>query len=129
MAPGPGDGFFTIEPPGKPTLSSIIKIKCSYIQSKQRWTKSPFNQLKLVLLHAAAAAQNDFYATKKLDSERFPAQFPRSKSLLQDSDHYLNAEHNEVTTTTLPLCVYWLPCHKVTHQRSSLKFKRGQINS
>ena len=65
VAPTPGDGFFTTEPPGKPTLSSIIKIKCSYIQSKQRWTKSSFNQLKLVLLHAAAAAQNDFYATKK----------------------------------------------------------------
>lgn len=60
--------------------------------------------MKLVLV-LTAAVQNYFYAIENAGSERFLAQFHTSKSFLQDPDHYLNTEHNEVTINTSFLCL------------------------
>lgn len=61
--------------------------------------------MKLALLHTAAT-QNYFYATENPGSERFLAQFHRSKPFLQDPDHYLNTEHNEVTINNTSFFVF-----------------------
>lgn len=60
--------------------------------------------MKLVLLNTAAI-QNYLYATQNPGSERFLAQIHRSKSFLQDADHYPNTEHNEVTVNNAFLCL------------------------